>query len=78
MTDDPAFRPTFLAARVGKEHHPDAHEKEETRGTEVGHQSGEKSERCGEGGHRPSPMLPTGMLLCDEVVGMIERHEDDD
>ena len=44
----------------------------------MGHEAGEKSECAMIHREQAAPILPGRMPLGDEMVGMVERHQDDD
>ena len=78
MTDDFPNAPILFSPGFGKEQHAHAHQEEKARRAEMCHQAGQKGQGGVVGGKAPTPVLAGRMLLGDEVIGMVERHEDDD
>ena len=77
VADDPPLAPAAGPARVGKEHHPGPHEKEEPGGCRMGDQPCDEWESAVEAGH-VEPVFPGRVCLGDEEVGVIQRHHHND
>ena len=78
MANDLPGAPTLFLTRLGKEQHARAHQEEKTRRAEMRHQAGQEGQGGIVGRERPAPMLAGRMSLGNEVIGMVERHENDD
>ena len=78
MADDFPGAPALFPSGFGEEQHAHAHQEEKARRAEMRHQAGQEGQGGVVGGKAAAPVLAGRMLLGDEVIGMVERHEDDD
>jgi hypothetical protein len=69
--------PSFLAPPEEKQGHSYAKEEEEARSSRVGDQAADKRSGCGIYRKQSTPVFARGMLLSDEIVRMIQGHEND-
>jgi hypothetical protein len=70
--------PATRAAGISEQNDAGAHQEEEAWCAEVGHEADEEGKCIRVDRERATPVLPGGVLLGDEMAGVVQRHQDHD